>query len=199
MRHLDVDRVLAVLGGEGSEGERAHLGECASCRRALDTWQLRMADLRELESNAVESSEMHNLRVVFRQLGPRPEGMRWVARLTHGPELAAEPVRGGLAASLGSYRAGPFEIVILVRPAEMEGRFEIQGQIENVEDAAPRGVSVVVTSRDGYVDRAALDTFGEFRLTNVPAGPSRLVWLVGNSRIDLMELAVGEPDDDARH
>jgi hypothetical protein len=199
MKHLGVDRVLAVLGGEGTEGERAHLGECAGCSGVLDAWRLRLSDLRELESNAVETSEMHNLRVLFRQLGPRSEKTGWVARMVRGPEFAAESVRGSLAASLGAYRAGPFEIVVQVRPAESEGRFEIQGQIANVDDAAPMGASVVVTSRDGYVDRAALDAFGEFRLADVPAGPSRLVWLVGDSRIDLVDLNVGEPDDDAGH
>lgn len=197
MRHLGVDRVLAVLGGEGTEGERAHLGECAGCSRDLDAWRLRLCDLRELESNAVETSEIHNLRVLFRQLGPRSEGISWVARLVRGPELATEPVRGGLSASFGAYRAGPFEIVVQARPAESEGRYEIQGQIANVDDAAPVEASVIVISRDGYVERTALDSFGEFRFEDVPAEPSRLVWIVGDTRIDLLEVNVGEPEDDA--
>lgn len=199
MNHLDVDRVLSVLAGDGTADEHTHLEECARCRSALEAWRPRLAALRELESNAVETSEMHNLRVLYRQLGPVRAGRSWVARMTRGPELAAGPVRGDLAASFRAYSAGPYEIVLQVRPSKTDGRFDIQGQIADGDGAAPEGSSVVLTSPAGHADSANLDRFGEFRLAGVPAGLCRLVWLVGDSRIDLEELVVGKEDDGAGH
>lgn len=197
MNHFDVSRVLSVLTGSGTAQEHTHLEGCERCRSALEAWRPRLSALRELESNAVDESEMHNLRVLFRQLGPRSERVSWVARLVRGPEPAADPVRGGLAASLGAYRAGPYEILLQVRPSDAEGRFDVHGQVADEQGAPLEGSEVVLTSTEGYADRRQLDAFGEFRLVGVPAGATRLVWVAGDARIELEELSVGERDDGA--
>jgi hypothetical protein len=197
MSHLDVVRLLSVLKGEGTAHERAHLDGCANCSHELEVWRPRLAGLRELASSTVAPAEFHNLRVLFRSLGPRPEGRSWVARMLHGPELAAAPVRGGLEATLGAYRAGPYEIVIEVRPSEIKGRFDVHGQVVDDDGVAPEPAEVVLTSPEGYADRVRLDAYGEFRLVGVPPGRSRLAWVVGDSRIDLEELEIGEPNDEA--
>jgi hypothetical protein len=197
MSHLDIIHVLSVLNGNGSSADHSHLEECASCRRDLDSWRPRLSDLRDLETNAVEASELHNLRVLFRQLGPASIVRSWVARLIRGPKLAVESVRGGLEASLGAYQAGPYEIVVQIRPSSFEGRFDVHGQVMREDGMVPESTHVVLTSLDGHVDRAELDRFGEFQLAAVPAGPIRMVWFAGDSRIDLEELAVGGPNEDA--
>jgi hypothetical protein len=197
MRHLDVVRLLSVLKGEESAQDRTHLDGCASCSHELEVWRPRLAGLRELASGTVDSAEIHNLRVLFRSLGPRPECRSWVARMLRGPELAAAPVRGGLAATLGAYRAGPYEIVIEVLPSEIEGRFDVHGQVVGDDCVVPERSEVVLTSPEGYADRVQLDAHGEFRLVGVPPGKSRLMWIVGDSRIDLEELEIGEPVDEA--
>lgn len=197
MNHLDIVHVLSVLAGNGSSADHSHLEECTSCRRDLEAWRPRLSDLRDLETTAVEASELHNLRVLFRQLGPASNVRSWVARLIRGPELVAESVRGGLESSLGAYQAGPYEIVVQIRPSAVEGRFDVHGQVAREDGRAPENARVVLTSLDGHVDRAELDRFGEFQLAAVPAGSVRMVWFAGKSRIDLEELAVGGPNEDA--
>jgi hypothetical protein len=196
MNHLDVVQLLSVLAGKGTAQERTHLDGCASCSHELEVWRPRVAGLRELASSAVDPAEIHNLRVLFRSLGPRPEGCSWVARVLRGQKLAAAPLRGGLEASLGAYRAGPYEIVIEVRPSEIEGRFDVHGQVMDDHGGTPEHAEVVLTSIEGHADRVQLDAYGEFRIIAVPPGTSRLAWIVGDSRIDLEELEIGERDDE---
>lgn len=197
MSHLDIVQLLSVVAGEETAQERTHLDGCASCSHELEVWRPRVEGLRELASSTVDPAEIHNLRVLFRSLGPRPEDRSWVARVLRGRELVEAPVRGGLAASLGAYRAGPYEIVIEVRPSEFEGRFDVHGQVVDDDCIAPEHAEVVLTSPEGYADRAQLDAYGEFRLVGVPPGSSRLAWIVGDSRIDLEELEIGGPEDAA--
>ena len=109
---------------------------------------------------------------------------------------AAEAVRGGLAATFAAYEAGPYQIVLQVSPSEIEGRFDLQGQVAGDGSRAPASTQVVLTSDHGFADRAMVDAFGEFRITGVPEGPCRLAWYGGGERIDLDGLNVGECDDD---
>jgi len=195
MSHLEIHQIFDLIGGLDDADDQRHLQDCQVCRRQLEVWRDRLGDLRELESNAVDASEMHMLRVLFRELGPAPVGRNWVAQLIRGPEpVAAAAVRGGLSSILKAYEAGPFEIVLQIRPSETEGRFDLQGQVSSDPDRVPKSAHVVLTSEQGHADRAAVDAFGEFRLTAVPEGLCRLVWSGDGERIELDELTVGEPD-----
>jgi len=195
MSHLDIDRVLAAVAGQATAAEQSHLDQCAPCRTEVEAWRMRVAELRELEANAVEATEMHNLQVLFRVFGPTPAGNSWMARLVRSSEPAPAPVRGALTVTFEAYRAGPYEIVLQIGPSEVEGRFDLQGQVEAEAGETPVGAQVVLTSEGGHVGRAHLDDFGEFRLTGVPEGPCRLAWSIGDGRIDLDPLFVGERAD----
>ena len=138
---------------------------------------------------------MHLLRVLYRELGPVSVGRNWVARLIRSLEPAATAaVRGGLSSTLKAYEAGPYEIVLQIRPSDFEGRFDLQGQVATGGEPIPTGMHVIVTSEQGHADRASVDTHGEFRLTAVPEGLCRLVWCGDGERIELDALTVGEPD-----
>jgi hypothetical protein len=197
MSHLEFDRIFDLMGGSGTAEEASHLADCDVCRRQLDLWRTRVDDLREIESNAVDMAEIHNLRVLFREFGPSPADHSWVARLIRSSQpVAAEAVRGGLAATFEAYDAGPYQIVLQVSPSEAEGRFDLQGQVAGDGSRVPVSTQVVLTSERGYADRATVDAFGEFRIAGVPEGPCRLVWYGGGERIDLDGLQIGECDDD---
>ena len=197
MSHLEFDRIFDLMGGSGTAEEASHLADCDVCRRQLELWRTRVDDLREIESNAVDMAEIHNLRVLFREFGPSPADRSWVARLIRSSQpVAAEAVRGGLAATFEAYDAGPYQIVLQVSPSEAEGRFDLQGQVAGDGSRVPVSTQVVLTSERGYADRATVDAFGEFRIAGVPEGPCRLVWYGGGERIDLDGLQIGECDDD---
>jgi hypothetical protein len=196
MSHLDIDRLLAVLVGHGADEEELHLEGCPTCGRELEVWRRRIHDLRGLEASAVGALEMHNLRVLFRELGPAPGGRRWLAHPTGGRRPAVAAVRGPLSPTFHAYEAGPFRIAVQVRPSEIEDRFDLHGQLESEHGEVSVNAPFVLTSEEGYVGRTALDRFGEFRLTGVPAGLCRLQWIVDEQRIDLTTLTVGEFDGD---
>jgi hypothetical protein len=175
MSHLEIHRIFDLIGGLGTADDQSHVEDCEGCRRQLEVWRGRLGDLRELESNAVDASEMHLLRVLYRELGPVSVGRNWVARLIRSLEPAATAaVRGGLSSTLNAYEAGPYEIVLQIRPSDTEGRFDLQGQVASDGERMPKGTYVVVTSDLGHADRAAIDAHGEFRLTAVPEGQCRL-------------------------
>jgi len=199
MSHLGLDRIFDFMGGSGDAEDASHLADCELCRGQFELWRSRLSDLRELESNTVTPPEMHNLRVLFRELGPSPVARSWVAQLIRTSEPAAvEALRGGLAATFVAYDAGPYQIVLQVSPSETEGRFDLQGQVSGEGDSLPSGAHVVLTSERGYAARTTVDAFGEFRIAGVPEGPCRVSWRGGDERIDLDDLQVGESDDGNR-
>jgi len=197
MSHLDFDHLFDLMGDSGNAEDASHLAECDVCRRRLELWRIRFDDLRAIEANVVTTAEIHNLRVLFREYGPSPDARSWAARLVRSSQLpAAEPVRGGLAATFAAYEAGPYQIVLQVSPSEKEGRFDLQGQVASEASHVPASTEVVLTSEHGYADRVTVDSFGEFRMAGVPVGLCRLVWYGGGERIDLDGLNVGGGDGD---
>jgi hypothetical protein len=195
MSHLEIHQILDLVGGSGAADDQRHLQDCEACRHQLEVWRGWVGDLREVESNAVDESEMHQLRVLFRELGPVSGGRNWVARLFRGLQpVAAAAVRGGLSSSLEAYEAGPYEIVLQIRPSNTDGRFDLQGQVTSGGEPAPKGTHLVVTSEQGHVDRTSVDAHGEFRMTAIPEGPCRLVWFGDGETIELDGLTVGEQD-----
>jgi len=140
-----------------------------------------------------------NLLALFRHLGPSPAGRSWIASLVRSSEPAAAAVRGSAVSTLQAYRAGPWEIVVQIRPTALPGSFDLQGQVVDDEDRAPGESEVVLLSDGGFVDRAATDEFGEFRFRGVPAGPYRALWLMADGRIEVESLPVGDDNDAAGH
>jgi len=195
MSHLETHQILDLVNGSGVAEDQRHLRDCEVCRRQVDVWRSRVGDLRELESNVVDTQEMHLLRALYRELGPRSDRRNWVARVISSLEpVPAAAVRGGLSSTLKAFEAGPFEIVLQIRPSNKVGRFDLQGQVASDGEPIPKGAHVVVTSEQGHVDRTSVDAHGEFRFIAVPEGLCRLVWFGDGARIELDELAVGEQD-----
>jgi len=199
MTHLDIDRVIAASGGEMTAAEKEHIAGCVSCRGEIASWRQRIDDLREIEASPVDSGEIHNLLGLFRHLGPSPAGRSWVASLVRSSAPAAAAVRGSAASTLQAYRAGPWEIVVQIRPTALPDRFDLQGQVVDDKDRAPEESEVLLLSDEGYVDRSATDEFGEFRFRGLPAGPYRALWLMEDGRIEVESLPVGDDGDAAAH
>jgi hypothetical protein len=197
MSHLEFDRIFDLMGCSVTAEDTSHVSDCEVCRRRLDLWRTRLDDLREIGSNPVSEAEKHNLRALFRELGPSPAIRNLAARLIRTSEpVGAGAVRGGLAATFAAYEAGPYQIVLQLGASQTEGRFDIQGQVVGEGRRVPSSTQVVLTSEAGFADLAPVDTFGEFRLAGVPEGPWRLVWYGGGERIELEGLDVGECDDE---
>ncbi len=197
MTHLEIDRVIAALSAEETAMEKEHLAGCDACRGEISTWRRRFEGMREIEANAVDDGEIHNLLALYRHLGPAPSGRSWIATLVRSSEPAMAAVRGSAAPSLQAYRAGSWEIVVQIRPTAVAGRFDVQGQVVDEEDRAPGSSDVVLLSDGGYVDRTQTDDFGEFRFRDVPAGPYRALWLMADGRIEVVTLPVGDDGDTA--
>jgi hypothetical protein len=195
MSHLELHDFFEIIGGQGPVAKRRHVEECDGCRRELEAWRVRVGDIRLLEANPVDASEFHQLRVLFRELGPDPGSRSWVARLVSGLQpSAAAAVRGGLSSTLTAFEAGPYEVILQIRPSDTKGRFDLQGQVTSGEEQLPSDSSVVVSSDLGHADRAAVDSFGEFHFGGVPEGTCRLVWYGKGVRVELDGFTVGEPD-----
>jgi len=198
MSHLEVDQFVGILRGRGSEDERCHLEGCTLCRAELDTWRRRLPVLGDLLTGSLADTELHRLRVLFRQLGPAGRKNRRATLVkTSGPRPAAAmvAVRGTLAASLEEYEAGPWKIVLQVRPSDAEARFDVHGQMSSRDGASLPGGDVMVSSDDGHSLRTTLDGFGEFRFRGMPEGVYRATWVVGAERIEISGLEIGGGGD----
>jgi hypothetical protein len=195
MKHLDVDRVIEAVAGRASDAERVHVDTCDRCRSEVESWREDLEALRELEAESLSDGELHRLRVMFRQLGPAREKPSLVARLIRRSEpAAAAAVRGGVTSTFEEYQAGPFGVVLQIRPAGHDV-FDVHGQLSSDLGAVGPDAVAVLSSEDGWVGRAALDAHGEFRLHGVPAGPYALFWSVHDDRVRIDRLWIG--DDDA--
>jgi len=198
MAHLEVDRLVGVLTGFGLEIELAHIERCAGCRAELDSWKRRLPVLKELTADAIDGDEEHLLRVMFRQLGP-VERRSWIARLVRRSEPGPEPVmavaRGAVSSSLEEYSAGPWSIVLQIRPSDTNDGFDVHGQLCGSGGERRDGGDVVLASDRGHGWRATLDSYGEFRLSGLPADTYSASWVLGEEHIDLSDLKIGDPDD----
>jgi hypothetical protein len=197
MAHLELDRIVDLIAGQGAAEERAHLDSCPRCGDALEVWRRRLQELRSLEHETVEPSELHSLRTLFSQLGPSPRVRSWLADLVRrsDPVAAAAAARGGLSTSFEQYQAGPWDLVIQIKPSEAEHRYDLHGQITGGEDRRPEGAEAVLVSDEGYGERVVVDSYGEFRFQSVPPGIYSASWRLRDERIEIEELGVGDRDD----
>ena len=194
MKHLDFDRIISTLDGTATAPERSHLEGCIRCQEDLETWRRRLDDLRDIESNAVTETELHNLRTMFRHYGPTVERQSWLARLVRRsePTPVAVAARGSLSTTFEEYRAGTWSLVIQIRPSGATDLYDIHGQLTGAEG---QGGELLLTSDLGFGERSQLDSYGEFHLPGVPAGAYDATCLVGDARIELRKLDIGDTDD----
>lgn len=201
MSHLDTAALFDALAGKETRDARDHLTMCARCRDELDEWQGHVALLRELEAEEVDASEEHQLRVLFRQLGPSPRRRRWLARLVSpSPDaLQAEGVRGALAPTLSQYSTGEVTLIVQVSPVPKDRRFNVHGRVVTGDLGRTEGSLIVLSSAAGFGHMLQPDPLGEFHFAAVPAGRYRMTWAFADGHVDVEDLVIGEtkeaPDD----
>jgi hypothetical protein len=197
MAHLDVGRIVEAVTAGVSAEERAHLRECPNCRGELEAWRRHLQGLRELEADDLDPTEIHLLRALFRELGPSPKRSSWIAQLVRRsePALAEEAARGTFFTTFEEYRAGPWELVIQVKPLDAEQRYDVYGQLTGDEAQVSEGAGALLTSDSGFGELVRLDAFGEFKFHRVPMGTYNASWQLGEESIELGELHIGEVDD----
>ncbi len=197
MRHLDIDRIISALDGTATDGDQTHLEECAQCRRDFEQWQQRRHVLREFESNALSQNEIHHLRTMYRHYGPTPARQSWLAQLVRRsePTPATVAARGGLSTTFEEYQAGPWALLIQVKPSGGADMYDVHGQLTGEAEEDAQGGELLLTSERGFGERSRLDRYGEFHLPRVPAGAYDATLLVGDVRIELRELDIGDTDD----
>ncbi len=198
MDHLDEDRLLDLLTEPATKREEEHLARCPRCREALASWEETRAALRELDSQELSESEIHHLRVLFRQLGPSPVRRRWIARLVRpsAPLSQAVATRGALTPSLSEYQAGQLSLILRVSPSRGKERYDVHGTIQGEGTDRLQGSAVVLFSDEGFGDVAEPDSLGEFHFHDVPTGRYHMSWALEDGRVDVEDIAVGKTEDE---
>jgi len=199
MDHLDEHRLFDLLREPPTPPEAEHLEKCPRCRRRLDSWKTIVAELRELDSQELPEAETHNLRVLFRELGPSPSRRRLIARLVRplAQPAGAAATRGPLTASLAEYRAGDVSLILHVSPSRRPEQYEIHGTIQGQPAVGPEGRAVVLSSGEGYADVTETDALGEFHFNDVPGGRYHVSCLLGDGQLEAEDLPVGAAGEEA--
>jgi len=193
MSHLDDASILDLLAGAGDQTAREHLEACEMCRAELEAWRGRMEILRDMEAEEIGPSEEHQLRVLFRQLGPAPARGRWLARVMAQPAQGMEgamAVRGALSSTLTHYRAGGRSVIVQIIPNAGGESYEVHGRVV-ADPSAIAGSAVVLHSPDGAGGATEPDPLGEFHFQSMPAGSYRLTWASAAGRLDVEGLTIG--------
>ena len=192
MEHITDQTVVDLIGGAEIAGAEEHLASCAQCRELQRIWVQRLASLRDLQRESLDESELHRLRVMYRQLGPRPvEGMRWVARLVRGSDLQPAAVRGVVSGSIIEYEAGPYTLLVRVGPGGRGSKVSVHGQLTTSAGDAGSSGTMALSSTDNGAYICDIDRFGEFHLKGVSPGRYRALLWVDGGAIELVDLSIG--------
>ncbi len=187
--HLDDDRLIDMLRGDrGDDAERRHIAGCDSCRASSEWWHRQLLGLESLAAENVGQRELHRLRVLYRQLGPQPEGARtrWLARLVRATGEVVPALRGSAAPRLLEFQGGPLRVVVQLTGSTLHG------QLLNDADDIDGG-TLVLTADDGAAYTAELDELGEFHLEDLRPGSYHASWWTAGERLDVAEIQVEAP------
>jgi len=189
--HLKLDQIIEVL--VGSATGSGHLGGCERCRAELESWRGRLEALRAVEAEELTPREEHQLRVLFRQLGPSARRRPVLAHLVRSSEqqAALAAARGSMSA-LSEFRGDAFSATVQVLPGRRAGRYEVHGSLLHDGKEVAGGTAVLAGEDPPYGDRRDLDEFGEFHFSGVPAGTYRVTWVVDGERIEADYLSIGD-------
>ena len=192
MKHLDDDRLIALARGEGTEGERAHLGACPRCREAAGEWTRWLEGMASMERERLSDADRHNLRALYSALGPaRQESL--LARLVRPVLVPAAAVRGAATARLEEYEAGAYRLLLEVRPTG-GGRFDLHLAVLAPEGETLEDARLVLRSPELPGLIARLDRQGEAHLAGLAPGRYEVsCWLPGG-RVELPTVEVGGTD-----
>lgn len=191
MNHLTAAQLVDLIGGEDVPGAREHLDACSTCREQHQTWTRRMSSLQDLELESLDEAEMHKLRVMYRQLGPkRSEETHWLARLVRSSDSQPAAVRGIAADRITEYEAGPYTLLLRVGQARRGEAVSVHGQLTSRRGDSGSG-TMALSAADGRAYVCDIDQFGEFHLKQVLSGRYRALWWVEDGAVEVADLEIG--------
>lgn len=194
MNHLTAAQIIDLIGGDEQPGAREHLDSCSACRELHQTWLRRMDSLRDLERERLDESELHKLRVMYRQLGPkRADGAHWLASLVRSSDSAPAAVRGAASGAISEYEAGPYTLLVRVGPVGRGEKVSIHGQL-TATGGELGGGTLALSAADGRAYVCDIDRFGEFHLQRVPSGHYRALWWFEGGAVEVVDLEIGNDE-----
>ena len=163
MCHPAEDALIETLVGRGAPGDRRHL---ARCQQTLEPWRELVDDVCLMRDSALAPEELEKLGALFRVHGPVRSGLgEWVARLVRSTAATPVAVRGG-GQVLVEHEAGPYHLVMQLRPAARARMVTIHGQVYG---PGTGDGELVVSDEHGVTAAAPIDDLGEFQL-RLPGG-----------------------------
>jgi len=196
MDHMTEGQIIDLIEGEGPTEATAHLADCSKCRSVQRLWIERIEALREMSRETLDDSELHHLKVLYRQLGPgRNRKARWIARLVRSSAAAPQAARGVVSGQIMEYNAGPYVLMLRVGAQGSRSAVSVIGQIASIEEGCEIGGTFALTPPDGRVRLSDVDQFGEFSLTEVEPGSYRGTWWFGDQIMVVHDVEIGTDDE----
>lgn len=196
MNHLTEAHIIDLIEGEGSSEAEAHLADCSRCRSEKRIWVERLEALREMSRESVDESELHRLKVLYRQLGPgQGRAPRWIASLVRSSAAAPAAARGVASGEIAEYSAGPYTLMLRVGAQGSRPTVSVIGQIATVDQDRDIGGTFALTPPTGPVRLSDVDQFGEFNLPEVEPGSYRGTWWFGDQIMVVHDVEIGSDDE----
>jgi anti-sigma factor RsiW len=196
MDHMTEEQIIDLIDGEGPPEAEAHLAECSKCSSVQRLWVDRIEALREMTRERLEESELHRLRVLFRQLGPgEGRAPRWIARLVRSSSAAPATARGLVSGQIMEFNAGPYVLMLRVGAQGSRSTVSVTGQIASVEEDCEIGGTFALTPQNGRARLSDVDQFGEFNVTEVEPGSYRGTWWFGDQLLVVHDVEIGTDEE----
>jgi hypothetical protein len=196
MDHLTEAEIIDLIEGDGSFEAESHIVGCSRCRSVQNLWVDRLEALREMSRETLDESELHRLRVLFRQLGPGQSRVpRLIAKLVRSSAAAPAMARGVASGEIMEYHAGPYTLMLRVGAQGSQSTVSVVGQIASVEEDREIGGTFALTPPNGRVRLSDVDPFGEFNLTELAPGTYRGTWWFGDQLMVVHKVEIGTDDE----
>jgi len=195
MDHLTEAHIIDLIEGEGPSETEAHLADCSRCRSTKRLWVERIEALREISRETIDESELHNLKVLYRQLGPGQDRTpRWIASLVRSSAAAPAAARGVASGEIMEYHAGPFNVMLRVGARGSRPTVSVVGQIAADEDGNEIGGTFALSSPGKQGHFSHVDQFGEFHMPDVVPGSYRGTWWFEDQIVIVPAIEIGSDD-----
>lgn len=196
MDHLTEAHIIDLIEGDGSPEAEAHLAGCPRCRSEERLWVERIEALREMSRESIDDSELHHLKVLYRQLGPgKGRAPSWIASLMRSSAAAPTAARGVASGEIMEYNAGPYTLILRVGAQGSRSTVSVIGQIASVEQACAIGGTFALTPPTGPVRLSDVDHFGEFNLSGMTPGCYQGTWWFGDQIMVIPNVEIGTDDE----
>ena len=196
MDHLTEAQIIDLIEGEGPSEAEAHLAACSECRSAKRLWVERIEALREMSRESVDESELHRLKVLYRQLGPGEDrAPRWIASLVRSSAAAPAAARGVASGEIAEYTPDPTPSCCGSVPAGRGRRCPSSVRSQPSKNSASVGGTFALTPPGERVRLSDVDQFGEFNLPEVEPGSYRGTWWFGDQIMIVHNVEIGTDDE----